>query len=60
MQWLRAPRRGCHAGALPHASTFVSIRIEANARDDARHDAAAFNTLAAEMDSTGPGGKRTG
>ncbi|WP_260427534.1 hypothetical protein [Burkholderia cenocepacia] len=39
---------------------FVAIHIEANARDDAPLDAAAFNTLAAEMDSTGPGGKRTG
>lgn len=26
---------------------FVAIHIEANARDDARHDAAAFNPLAA-------------
>ncbi|HDR9799824.1 TPA: hypothetical protein QDC59_003425 [Burkholderia cenocepacia] len=46
--------------AAVHAFTFVSIHIEANARDDAPLDAAAFNPLAAEMDSTGPGGKRTG
>ncbi|WP_333990174.1 hypothetical protein [Burkholderia orbicola] len=39
---------------------FVAIHIEANARDDAPLDAAAFNPLAADMDSTGPGGKRTG
>jgi len=61
------PCNGCvrhGAAAIParcvHASMFVAIHIEANARDDAPLDAAAFNPLAADMDSTGPGGKRTG
>jgi len=47
--------------AAVHAFTFVSIHIEANARDDAPLDAAAFNTLCCgKWIRRGPGGKRTG